>query len=59
MKLEITNKKIVDFYEKNPKLDFEAMNLMLIDFIDQLQSNSNACISSINSQLLSSLNENK
>ena len=59
MKLEITNKKIIDFYEKNPKLDFEAMNLMLIDFIDQLQSNSNACISSINSQLLSSLNENK
>jgi len=36
MKLEITNKKIIDFYEKNPKLDFEAMNLMLIDFIDQL-----------------------
>lgn len=59
MKLEITNKKIIDFYEKNPKIDFEAMNLMLIDFIDQLQSNSNACISSINSQLLSSLNENK
>jgi hypothetical protein len=59
MKLEITNKKIIDFYEKNPKIDFEAMNFMLIDFIDQLQSNSNACISSINSQLLSSLNENK
>lgn len=59
MKLEITNKKIVDFYEKNPKIDFEAMNLMLIDFIDQLQTNSNACISSINSQLLSNLNENK
>jgi hypothetical protein len=59
MKLEITNKKIIDFYEKNSKIDFEAMNLMLIDFIDQLQTNSNACISSINSQLLSNLNENK
>jgi hypothetical protein len=58
MKLEITNKKIIDFYEKNPKLNFEAMNLMLIDFIDQLQSNSNDSISSINSQILSNLNEN-
>jgi hypothetical protein len=56
-RLELTNKKIVEFYEKNPQLDFEALNLMLIDFIDQLQSNSNTTISSINSHILSTLND--
>ena len=56
-RLEVTNKKIVEFYEKNPHLDFEALNLMLIDFIDQLQSNSNTSISSINTHILSCLND--
>lgn len=56
-RVEVTNKKIVEFYEKNPHLDFEALNLMLIDFIDQLQSNSNTSLSSINSHILSCLND--
>jgi hypothetical protein len=57
-RLELTNKKIVEFYEKNPQLDVEALNLMLIDFIDNLQTNANTGISSINSHILLSLNEN-
>jgi hypothetical protein len=56
-RLELTNKKIVEFYEKNTHLDFEALNLMLIDFIDQLQSNSNTSLSSINTHILSTLND--
>lgn len=31
MKLEITNKKIIDFYENNKEIDIESVNLILID----------------------------
>lgn len=34
--LKTTNKRICDFYKNNPNIDFEAMNLLLLDFLDQL-----------------------
>lgn len=58
MKLEIKNKRILTFYEKNSNIDFETMNLLLLDIIDQLQRSDSDGISSINSQILSHLNEN-
>ena len=34
--LTITNKRICDFYHNNPTLNFEAMNLLLLNFMEQL-----------------------
>jgi hypothetical protein len=31
-----TNKRIYDYYKKNPSIDFESMNLVLLDFMDKI-----------------------
>ena len=35
---EITNKRIQNFYEKNPAISFEAVNLIFIDLFEKLLS---------------------
>ena len=35
-RLNITNKRIIEFYEKNPQLDFQTMNLLFIDLFEKL-----------------------
>lgn len=34
--LTLSNKRIYDFYKKNPGLDFESMNLVLLGFLEHL-----------------------
>jgi len=57
--LVIKNRRICDFYENNPTLNFEAVNLIFIDLFDKLLHDTNATInSSIHSQILLNVNEN-
>ena len=34
--LTITNERICNFYQKNPSINFEAVNLIFIDLFDKL-----------------------
>jgi len=34
--MTVNNKKIHDYYKKNPSVDFESMNLVLLDFMDKI-----------------------
>lgn len=54
----LKSKKIVDFYAHNTSFDPEAMNLFLIDFLEQIiHGMSSNVISSVNSQILSNVGE--
>jgi len=56
----ITNNKITEFYTQNPSINFEAVNLILIDFMEKLTGDMNSTINStINSQILSVVGEIK
>ena len=56
----VNNKKIHTFYQDHPNIDFERVNLMLIDFLDTLFNNVTSDLdSNINSQLLSYMSNNK
>ena len=43
----INNKKIIDFYSKNPQLDFEIMNLIFIDFLEKIMTDINGTINNV------------
>ena len=36
--VQLQNKRVYEFYQNNPNLNFEAMNLLLIDFVEQLNN---------------------
>lgn len=36
--MTVSNKKIHDYYKKNPSVDFESMNLVLLDFMDKISN---------------------
>ena len=56
--LTIHNQKIIDFYKNNPHIDFENVNLLVIDLLDSLlNQNSQNMMSSVNSQILSRVSE--
>ena len=58
-KLETSNTRIVDFYESNPAISFEAVNLIFIDLFDQLLSDMNSTMNmTINSQILNTVHNN-
>ena len=40
--MTLTNKRIHDFYKKNPGLDFESMNLVLLGFLEHLSQDMTA-----------------
>jgi len=51
--IEIKNKDVYDFYQKNPNLDITEMNLILIDILEQLFEKTNPSLNaSIASQLI-------
>lgn len=57
-KYKITNKKIMDFYDANESLDFQTMNLIFIDILQQIKSGLNSTINStINTQILSEISD--
>lgn len=58
--LNITNKKILDFYSQNPNVNFEAVNLIFVDLFEKLLGDMNSAMNStINSQILSTVSELK
>ena len=58
--LNITNKKIIDFYSQNPSVNFEAVNLIFVDLFERLLGDMNSAMNStINSQILSTVGEIK
>ena len=57
-KLYINNKKIIDFYSKNPQLDFEVMSLIFVDFLEKIMLDINGTINNvITSDILSNVKE--
>jgi hypothetical protein len=58
MVLEVTNKRVIKFYEKNPSINFEAINLIFIDLFEKLLCDTNEKMNfSIQSQVLSAIND--
>jgi hypothetical protein len=58
--LKINNKRLFDFYSKNPTINIETMNLILLDFLEKLSLDMTQLMqSSFNGQLLSEIKELK
>ncbi len=58
--LKLNNKRLFDFYSKNPTINIETMNLILLDFLEKLSLDMTQLMqSSFNGQLLSELKELK
>ena len=58
-RMTVSNPRICRFYEENPGINFEAVNLIFIDLFDQLLSDINATMNAtIQSQILSTVHEN-
>lgn len=56
--LTVTNKRILNFYESNPNLDFETVNLVFIDLFSKLFNDMSVTMNnSINKQILNSVKE--
>ena len=53
----VRNQKILDFYKRNPSLNFEQINLIIIDLLDQLQNGEHNSL--VNSQILTHVDELK
>ena len=54
--LSVANKKIYNFYNENPNLNFEAMNLLLIDILSKLGENMDSAMkSTIQGEILSNI----
>lgn len=58
--LALKNKKVWDFYNTHPNVNFEGANLLLVDFMETIFNNmTNDISSNINTQLLSFMKENQ
>ena len=58
--LALKNKKVWDFYNTHPNVNFESANLLLVDFMETIFNNmTNDISSNINTQLLSFMKENQ
>lgn len=56
--ISISNKKILQFYEKNPNIDIESINLIFIDLFEKLFTDMNKTMNhTINNQILSTVTE--
>jgi len=53
--LTITNKKVIDFYNQRKNLNFETMNVLLVDILENLLQNANP---SLDTNVASALLEN-
>lgn len=59
MSLSTTNERICNFYQKNPSINFEAVNLIFIDLFDKLLHDMHSTMNvTIQSEILSSVHEN-
>jgi hypothetical protein len=58
-KIETSNSRICKFYNDNPAINFEAVNLIFVDLFEKLLSDKeNIMTTTINSQILSSIYDN-
>jgi len=58
-KFEVTSKRVCKFYENNPSISFEAVNIIFVDLFEKLLHNMNDTMTStINTQVLTSIAEN-
>ena len=58
--LTISNKKVIEFYEKNKSLDFEQINILCVDLFENvLQDATQNLTKNISSQILSECKENR
>ena len=58
--LTIVNEKVVNFYKKYPNIDFETMNICMVDMLEKIMTSSSDQISkSLSSQILNQLHETK
>jgi hypothetical protein len=58
--LTISNKKVIEFYEKNKCLDFEQINILCVDLFENvLQDATQNLTKNISSQILSECKENR
>jgi len=59
VRLEVTDNRIKEFYEKNPQIDFQAVNLIFVNLFERLMHNMNETMTqSIQSQIVYSMAEN-
>lgn len=56
MPLSITNARICRFYEENPNVDFESINLIFIDLFEKLALDANSSV--MQTEILSAININ-
>lgn len=57
-KCTITNKRIIEFYNKNPAISFESVNLIFIDLLECLFKNMDEkSYNSVNTQVLQTIHE--
>ena len=56
--ITIKNKRIFDFVKNNPDIDLETLNLLMIDFIEKINTNMNkTLINTINKEILNSVKQ--
>lgn len=60
MDITISNKRIYEYYQKNPSIQIETMNLILLDFMEQLSTDMTALLqSTFQGQLMTEMKELK
>ncbi len=58
--MTIHNKRIHEYYKKNPSIDFETMNLILLDFMDKINNDMSKVLqNTLQGQLLQEVKEIK
>jgi hypothetical protein len=58
--IKLTNKRIYDFYKNNPNINIEALNLILLDFIQNINTDfSKTLQNTINQEILNNVKEIK
>jgi len=58
--ITITNKRVWEFYNNNPHINVEAINLILLDLIEKINCDmSSTLTNTINSEILASVKEIK
>lgn len=57
-KIELYNKRICNFYEENTNLDFETINLFVIDLLEKMMLETKTMPESVNSNILGYITQN-
>jgi hypothetical protein len=58
--IRLTNKKVIEFYQKNPSISFETVNLIFVELFEHvLHDMSSVMNTTINSQILSTVGDIK